>query len=333
MSAGRLLRRSVTSPSLLVIAAATGLAVLTAPAAPAVTANDDQIKACVDRKEGTIRVVLASRKCRAGERSVSFTNSASTMTPSVRNGVGPPTPSLGVDGDFYIDTTSYVMYGPRVAGNWGSGQRLVGPTGATGATGPTGATGATGAPGSTGPAGAAGAAGATGPTGATGATGAAGGFGAYGSFYDTATLALTSAGTAYAIPLNTTDFSSGVSIVDSTKITMASAGKYNIAFSVQLLNAATAGRIVTIWLSKNGTTPDRWVTWTSTDVYVGTATESEREVSAWNFFVDAAAGDSYSLMVATNGTGISVLAGNSANTTPAGIPAVPSTIVTVNQVG
>lgn len=312
--------RRVTCTTSLVVSAVLALGSLTM-STPAVAADGDRIKACIDHKEGTIRVVLANRKCRAGERSVSITNSAPTVTPSVRNGVGAPPPSLGIDGDFYIDTTSYVMYGPRAAGNWGSGQRLVGPTGATGATG---------APGSTGPAGAAGA---TGPTGATGATGAAGGFGAYGSFYDTATLALTSAGTAYAFPLNTTDFSSGVSIVDNNKITMANAGKYNIAFSIQILNSANAGRILTIWLSKNGTTPDRWVTWTSTDVYVGTATDSERAVAAWNFFVDAAAGDSYSLMVATNGTGISVLAGNSANTTPVGIPAVPSTIVTVNQVG
>lgn len=317
--------RTVLPAASVVVCAVLALGSVTVRA-PAASAGD-QIKACVDRQDGTIRVVLASRKCRAGERSVSLSNATTTVTPTLRNGAGAPPPSLGVDGDFYIDTTSYVIYGPRSVGAWGAGQRLTGPAGPSGATGPTGATGASGATGPAGPAGA------TGPAGPTGATGSTGGFGAYGSFYDTATLTLTSAGTAFVVPLDTTDFSSGVSIVDGTKITMSSAGKYNIAFSLQLLNAATGGRIVTIWLSKNGTTPDRWVTWTSTDVYVGSATDSERQVSAWNFFVDAAAGDSYSLMIATNGTGVSVRAGNSANSSPAGIPAVPSTIVTVNQVG
>jgi len=82
---------------------------------------------------------------------------------NILNGASNPTASIGVDGDFYIDTATTTIYGPRIAGNWPRGVPLRGPLGATG---PQGATGATGPQG---PQGATGAAGAQGPTGATGA--------------------------------------------------------------------------------------------------------------------------------------------------------------------
>lgn len=60
---------------------------------------------------------------------------------SVLNGTGAPTLGIGAVGDFYIDTATYQIYGPRTSLSWGSPTSLVGATGATGATGPTGATG------------------------------------------------------------------------------------------------------------------------------------------------------------------------------------------------
>jgi hypothetical protein len=81
------------------------------------------------------------------------------------NGVlsGPtnPTSNIGVDGDFYLNTTALVLSGPKANGSWPfTGVSLMGPAGATGATGETGARGATGQPG---PEGATGPAGASGP--------------------------------------------------------------------------------------------------------------------------------------------------------------------------
>lgn len=78
---------------------------------------------------------------------------AGTDGKTVRNGSGVPSSGLGVDGDFYIDTAVYSIYGPKAAGAWGSATSLVGPAGATGATGAAGSTGAAGATGATGPAG------------------------------------------------------------------------------------------------------------------------------------------------------------------------------------
>jgi Collagen triple helix repeat (20 copies) len=73
--------------------------------------------------------------------------------------------TIGAIGDFYLDLSTGMLYGPKTATGWGTGFSLIGPTGANGATGATGAIGAIGATG---------AKGATGATGATGAAGAPG---------------------------------------------------------------------------------------------------------------------------------------------------------------
>lgn len=87
---------------------------------------------------------------------------------SVLSGTSGPTSFVGSDGDFYLDTVSSRLYGPKSGLSWGTGTSLVGATGDTGPAGPTGSTGPAGATGPTGPAGA------TGPAGPTGATGPAG---------------------------------------------------------------------------------------------------------------------------------------------------------------
>lgn len=62
---------------------------------------------------------------------------------TVLNGTVIPT-TEGVDGDFYIRTTNYTIYGPKTGGAWGSGVSLVGSTGADGADGDDGLDGTDG---------------------------------------------------------------------------------------------------------------------------------------------------------------------------------------------
>ncbi len=59
---------------------------------------------------------------------------------TVLNGITNPT-SEGTNGDFYINTSTNTLFGPKASGVWPSGVSLVGPTGATGATGATGPAG------------------------------------------------------------------------------------------------------------------------------------------------------------------------------------------------
>jgi hypothetical protein len=64
----------------------------------------------------------------------------------VLSGVGYPSSRLGATGDFYIDTQSFIIYGPKLdLGSgpvtvaipvWGAGVSLIGPKGATGPQGP-----------------------------------------------------------------------------------------------------------------------------------------------------------------------------------------------------
>lgn len=56
---------------------------------------------------------------------------------TVRNGTTIPSSGLGVDGDFYIRTGAWTIYGPKAGGAWGSATSLVGPAGADGAAGNT----------------------------------------------------------------------------------------------------------------------------------------------------------------------------------------------------
>jgi len=53
--------------------------------------------------------------------------SGSSQQYTVLGGVGPPNSSLGVDGDFFIDTATAQIYGPRSSGSWGSPATITGP--------------------------------------------------------------------------------------------------------------------------------------------------------------------------------------------------------------
>jgi hypothetical protein len=83
----------------------------------------------------------------------------------VRNGTGAPSNTLGTDGDFYLDTASNKLYGPKSAGTWpATGASLVGPQGPQGLQGPQGVAGAQGPLGDRGETGPAGSQGPAGPS-------------------------------------------------------------------------------------------------------------------------------------------------------------------------
>ncbi|HEY3292687.1 MAG TPA: hypothetical protein VGJ85_03545 [Candidatus Nanopelagicaceae bacterium] len=118
---------------------------------------------------------------------------------TILNGITAPKNSLGIEGDFYIDTKAMLFYGPKTKTHWPSPTSIRGPQGQTGpngsdakpganvvSAGAQGLTGATGPKGEQGPqgiqgvAGPAGAKGETGPTGPAGASGSSGSSGAQG---------------------------------------------------------------------------------------------------------------------------------------------------------
>jgi hypothetical protein len=118
-----------------------------------------------------------------------------TVVNTILSGVGVPSKTLGINGDFYIDTKNANLYGPKTKGVWKlttslrplptkASPNVPGATGTTGATGSAGASGLIGPrglPGATGEKGATGTAGTNGLPGTAGAPGAAGTPGAPGA--------------------------------------------------------------------------------------------------------------------------------------------------------
>ena len=119
-----------------------------------------------------ITAIATSETYAAGRTAKSIAN-------TVLSGVGVPAKSLGIDGDFYIDTKSMNMYGPKKNNSWPLPVSLRGPQGPAGIAGSDGKNASTssvsaGAAGAAGPQGPAGPAGPKGETGATGPQGPAG---------------------------------------------------------------------------------------------------------------------------------------------------------------
>lgn len=153
--------------------------------------------------------------------------------------------------------------------------------------------------------------------------------GYYGAFQDNTTQTAALANTAYAVKLNTTDLTNGVSVVNDgsgnpTQITLANTGIYNIQFSLQLEKTSGSGNfIVDVWVRKNGVDVPNT---TGKVVLTGSANASP-VVAAWNYVLDLAANDYVQLMWSTSNNNSIILA---AVATPPH-PGIPSAILTVTQ--
>jgi hypothetical protein len=242
-------------------------------------------------------------------------------------------------------------------GNTGDQQAFIdslegeqGETGATGSPGPTGEPGPSGPPGPSGEPGVCtigdqgpqGEPGPSGPPGPPGEPGASG-LGDYGSFWDDETQGSDGAvsqamDTAHPMYFGQTGATSGISVESgpgdvggrSSYITFTNPGVYNIAFSAQLYRTqGGSADVVTIWLRQNGqNVPD-----TATDITL--VSNGLKVVAAWNFFVEVSCGDSgcdtAQLMWSFDNDHTNLFyQGEQASPDR---PAIPSIIMTVNQVG
>lgn len=183
-----------------------------------------------------------------------------------------------------------------------------------------------GVPGPTGPVGPTGPQGTKGDKGDTGATGPAGGFGASASYYSTADQGPHAINAIQAMTLNSVDWQTGVLLQNNSQIKMLNTGKYNIAFSAQMHQTASSG-VVNVWLSKNGTPV------ADSNTRFDIAANNPYMVAAWNFFVNAAANDYYEIVWSSsdNHTVLEAVPASGSGATLH--PAVPSVILTVNQIG
>lgn len=150
----------------------------------------------------------------------------------------------------------------------------------------------------------------------------------YGAFQDSTDQSAASTTTAYAITLNTTDFSNGVSVASNSRITFATGGIYNIQFSIQFANADSQIQDVDIWFRKNGT--DITASNSKFSVQNKHGSVNGHLIAALNFYAQVAANDYIEIMWATTNTSVTI-EHIPAQTSPTR-PATPSAIVTANKV-
>jgi len=150
----------------------------------------------------------------------------------------------------------------------------------------------------------------------------------YGAFQDSTDQTAASTTTAYAITLNTTDFSKGVTVESSSRITFKGGGIYNIQFSIQFANADTQIHDVDIWFRKNGTDlPGSNSQYSVPNSHGGT---DGHLIAALNYYAQVNANDYIQLMWRAENTNVSIeYIGTQSSPTR---PATPSVIVTANKI-
>lgn len=148
----------------------------------------------------------------------------------------------------------------------------------------------------------------------------------YGSFSDTTDQTIASTTTAYSFTFNTTDYSEGVSVASSSRITVGYSGLYNIQFSAQLENNDSQAHDASIWFSKNGTNIDNSNSeFTIPSSHGGI---NGRLIAGLNFFVALAKNDYVEIKWSANSTTVSTQhIPTQASPTR---PATPSIIATVS---
>ena len=151
----------------------------------------------------------------------------------------------------------------------------------------------------------------------------------YGAFQDSTDQVAANTTTAYAITFDTTDFSNGVTLSNSSRLNVSQSGIYNVQFSIQFKNTTNDTQDVDLWFRKNGTNIDN----SNSRLGLGPRKSSgdpAHMIGALNFFVSLAANDYVQIMWRPSDVGVSI-EHFAASSTPTR-PAVPSAIVTLSFV-
>ena len=136
----------------------------------------------------------------------------------------------------------------------------------------------------------------------------------YGAFQDGTDQTAANTTTAYAITFDTTDYSNGITLSNTSRLNVSQGGLYNVQFSIQF---------------KNGTDIDK------SNSRFGMSTrksagDPSHTVASMNYFVDLAENDYIQIMWRPSDIGVSIEQ-YAAGTTPTR-PAIPSVIATVSFV-
>ncbi|CAB4128641.1 hypothetical protein UFOVP223_109 [uncultured Caudovirales phage] len=153
----------------------------------------------------------------------------------------------------------------------------------------------------------------------------------YGAFQYMGDQVISSTTTAYAMPFDTTDFSNGVFISNTSRINFRTSGLYNIQWSGQFENSSNALEDISVWLRVNGVdvagSSGRISIPARKSAAIG---EEAHMVTGWNYYLNIKANQYVEVMWSASNTTVSL------QSYPAGTsPVKPSTaaiIFTAQQV-
>ena len=141
-----------------------------------------------------------------------------------------------------------------------------------------------------------------------------------GVFFNTADQALAAINTAYPVVFNTTYLNNAVSVVSSSRITVAVGGVYNFQYTGQVLTTSSSAKTLYLWVSRNGTNIGF-----STRAYTLDSNNNLSEIT-FAFNIDLDVDEYVELVVAKDALGIQL----EAQTASAPHPGIPSSVLSVN---
>jgi len=147
----------------------------------------------------------------------------------------------------------------------------------------------------------------------------------YGSWFSSSDQTAAAINTAYNFSVNNKDYEEGIAVKDNSKFTVEESGTYNVQFSAQIHHrtggGGGSGDSIWIWLKKNGSN----VTNSATRLNLNSG---KYAVAAWNFFIDLKHDEYVQLAWSTDTTQMAIESESASSPKPA----VPSLIVTMNQI-
>ena len=155
----------------------------------------------------------------------------------------------------------------------------------------------------------------------------------YGAFQDTTNQSATTTASEFLTAYNTTDYSNGVYVSNTSRVNVRNYGIYAVQYSLQFKNTTNDGQDIDIWLKKNGTN----VVGTNSKFHIparkssGTASHL---IAVTALMIELQANDYVEIAFRVTDVGVSMeyfAAVSSSGTTPA-IPSTPSAILTVQYV-
>lgn len=151
----------------------------------------------------------------------------------------------------------------------------------------------------------------------------------YGAFQDGTNQTAANTTTAYPVTFDTTDFSNGVTLSNSSRLNVSQPGLYNLQFSIQIKNTTNSSQDIDFWFRKNGTDIAK-----SNSRFGIPARKSSGDPShgivALNYFVSLAANDYIQIVWRTSDVAVTIET-FAAGTSPTR-PSIPSVIATMSFV-